>query len=164
MSGLQQLVDVRAGEEQSGLYLTFTIEDEIYGIGIEWVKEIIGFQPIAEIPDLPEHVKGVINLRGTIIPVMDVRLRFGKPAAQYDSRTCIIVVDAGSPIGLIVDRISEVAAIPEDEIAPPPAFNRREGGYIKGLGKGGGEIKRILDLRILLGGGAATLDEGARVR
>jgi purine-binding chemotaxis protein CheW len=165
MSELQQLVDARAGGTQSDLYLTFTIGEEVYGIGIGCVKEIIGLQPIAEIPDLPEHVKGVINLRGSIIPVMDVRLRFGKPTIQYDSRTCIIVVDAaGAQVGLIVDRVSEVAAIPEGEIVPPPAINRREAGYIRGLGKNGSEIKRLLDLEILLGGEAVILNEGAFVQ
>lgn len=151
---MQQLVrtDGRAEQDtQDGLYLTFTIGNEVYGIGIEYVKEIIGIQPIAEIPDLPEHMRGVINLRGTVVPVMDMRLRFRKPALAYDARTCIIVVDIrGNPVGLIVDRVAEVVAIPEREIAAPPEISRREGSYLRGFGKAGGEITRLLDLSILL--------------
>ena len=160
---MQQVVDAEGRGErdtQDDLYLTFTIGSEVYGIGIEFVKEIIGIQSIAEIPDFPEHIRGVINLRGKIIPVMDVRLRFRKPAQGYDARTCIIVVDIlGTSIGLIVDRVAEVVAIPEQEIAPPPEINRREAGYIQGIGKAGGEIKRLLDLRILLSSETAALKQ-----
>lgn len=91
-----------AEEIRDDLYLTFSIGGEVYGIGIDNVREIIGIQPIAVVPEFPEHIKGVINLRGKIIPVMDVRLRFKKMEQPYDSRTCIIVVDiAGTPMGLI---------------------------------------------------------------
>ena len=162
MSEVQQAVNAEALEErdaQNDLYLTFTIGNEVYGIGIEFVKEIIGIQPIAEIPDFPDHIRGVINLRGKIIPVMDVRLRFKKPLQAYDTRTCIIVVDIlSTSIGLIVDRVAEVVVIPEEEIAPPPEINRRDTGIIRGFGKAGGEIKRLLDLSILLS------DETAAVR
>jgi len=151
---LEQTVDSQYQGERDAkddLYLTFTIGSEVYGIGIEFVKEIIGIQPIAEIPDFPEHIRGVINLRGKIIPVMDVRLRFRKPALAYDARTCIIVVDISeTSIGLIVDRVAEVVAIPVQDIAPPPEINRRETSYIRGFGKAAGEIKRLLDLPILL--------------
>jgi purine-binding chemotaxis protein CheW len=167
MLEVQQAADMEDRDErdaQDDLYLTFTIGSEVYGIGIEFVKEIIGIQPIAEIPDFPEHIRGVINLRGKIIPVMDVRLRFRKPMQAYDTRTCIIVVDISSTsIGLIVDRVAEVVAIPAEEIAPPPEINRREAGYIQGFGKAGGEIKRLLDLRILLSDETSALkrkDEG----
>lgn len=160
---MQQIVDPKGSNErdaQDDLYLTFTIGSEVYGIGIEYVKETIGIQPIAEIPDFPEHVRGVINLRGKIIPVMDVRLRFRKPALAYDARTCIIVVDIlDTSIGLIVDRVAEVVAIPAQEIAAPPEINRRETGYIQGFGKAGGEIKRLLDLKILLGDETAALEQ-----
>ena len=136
-------------ELQDDLYLTFSIGDEVFGIGIEYVKEIIGIQPITSVPDFPESIRGVINLRGRIVPVMDVRLRFHKPNLEYDARTCIIVVDiANALIGLIVDRVAEVVAIPE--IAAPPEIGGRETGYIKGFGKIGGEIKLLLDCEILL--------------
>jgi purine-binding chemotaxis protein CheW len=91
---------------------------------------------------------------------MDIRLRFRKPALSYDARTCIIVVDiSGTSIGLIVDRVAEVVAIPEQDIAPPPEINRREAGYIQGFGKAGGEIKRLLDLRILLNDETVALNQ-----
>jgi purine-binding chemotaxis protein CheW len=158
---VQQLMDadsLRTGESRDDLYLTFTIDNEVYGIGIACVKEIIGIQPIAVVPGFPEHIKGVINLRGKIIPVMDMRLRFRKAALEYDSRTCIIVVDvSGASIGLIVDRVSEVAAIPESEIAPPPSINHRGLAYLQGLGKANGEITRLLDLQILLSDEAEAL-------
>jgi purine-binding chemotaxis protein CheW len=139
-------------DTQEGLYLTFFIGEEVFGIGIEYVKEIIGIQPITKIPDFPDHIRGVINLRGKIIPVMDVRLRFKKPEQPYDTRTCIIVVDIFSnSIGLIVDRVDEVVAIPEGDIAAPPEIRGQAGNYIKGFGKVSGEIKLLLDFGVLLG-------------
>ena len=139
-------------DTQEGLYLTFLIGDEVLGIGIEYVKEIIGIQPITKIPEFPDHIKGVINLRGKIIPVMDVRLRFKKTEQPYDTRTCIIVVDIfNNSIGLIVDRVAEVVPIPEGDIAATPEINRQATSYIKGFGKVGGEIKLLLDCCALLG-------------
>ena len=149
-SALAESFDIE--DTQEGLYLTFLIGEEVFGIGIEYVKEIIGVQPITRIPDFPDHIRGVINLRGKIIPVMDVRLRFKKPEQPYDTRTCIIVVDIfHNSIGLIVDRVAEVIAIPEGDIAAPPEINRQAGSYIKGFGKVGGEIKLLLDCGVLLG-------------
>jgi purine-binding chemotaxis protein CheW len=128
-------------DTQEDLYLTFLLGEDTFGIGIGYVKEIIGIMPITAIPEFPDHIRGVINLRGRIIPVMDVRLRFKRPAMEYDSRTCIIVVEIlETSIGLIVDRVAEVVAIPEHEIAAPPEINRREAGYIQGFGKVGNEI------------------------
>ena len=148
------------GEIRDDLYLTFSIGGEVYGIGIDCVKEIIGIQPIAVIPEFPEHIRGVINLRGKIIPVMDVRLRFKMAEQPYDSRTCIIVVDLfGASMGLIVDRVAEVVAIPESEIAPPPKVGQRENGYLRGFGKTGGGITRLLDIEIFLSDTAAALKE-----
>ena len=147
------------GEDtQVDLYLTFSIENEVFGIGIGIVKEIIGIQPITVIPDFPEHIKGVINLRGKIIPVMDIRLRFNKPSQVYDSRTCIIVIEIqGSSIGLIVDRVAEVVAIPEGDIASPPEINKRDCSYIKGFGKVGGGITMLLNCSVLLNDKAESL-------
>ena len=153
---LAESVDIE--DTQEGLYLTFLIGEEVFGIGIEYVKEIIGIQPITKIPEFPDHIKGVINLRGKIIPVMDVRLRFRKLEKPYDTRTCIIVVDIfDNSIGLIVDRVAEVIAIPERDIAAPPEVNRQASGYIKGFGKVGGEIKLLLDCGVLLGDEAEAL-------
>ncbi len=139
-------------DTQKGKYLIFTIGDENYGIEIKYVTEIIGIQNITEVPDMPSHIKGVINLRGKIIPVMDVRLRFGKNVRAYDDRTCIIVIEIDSiTIGLIIDRVSEVVVIPDDMLLPPPnigqGFHHK---YIKGIGKLGEEVKLILDCHKLL--------------
>ena len=82
-------------DTQKGKFLTFSLGNESYGLEIKYVTEIIGIQPITEVPELPEYIRGIINLRGKIIPVMDVRLRFKKPFNEYNERTCIIVIDVG---------------------------------------------------------------------
>ncbi|KUO69899.1 MAG: chemotaxis protein CheW [Clostridia bacterium BRH_c25] len=139
-------------DTQKGKYLTFYLGKEFYGIEIKYVTEIVGMQPITEVPELPEYIRGIINLRGKIIPVMDVRLRFKKPLREYNDRTCIIVVDIRDvAIGLIIDSVSEVMSIPEGDIVPPPGigqgFSNR---YIKGIGKVGSEVKLVLDCDKLL--------------
>ena len=147
-------------EAQDQLYLTFLLGGEVYGIGIDYVREIIGIQPVTPIPEYPVYIRGVINLRGKIIPVMDVRLRFGKPEQPYDARTCIIVVDIfDALVGLIVDRVSEVVAIPDDKIAEPPKINGREAGFLKGLGMVGGSIKLLLDCNVLLADDAKIIQQ-----
>ena len=139
-------------DTQKGRFLTFVLGKETYGIEIKYVTEIIGIQAITEIPELPEYVKGIINLRGKIIPVMDVRLRFKKEPREYNDRTCVIVIDINEiSIGLIVDSVSEVLSIPEHGIVEPPkmntGFNNR---YIKNIGKVGNEVKLLLDCEKLL--------------
>ncbi len=151
MSERPDIMVAETEDTQKDKYLTFSIGNENYGIAIGHVKEIIGIQPITEIPEFPEHMKGIINLRGKIIPVMDVRLRFKKPPQVYNDRTCIIVIDiAEVSIGLIVDRVAEVLSIPESEIAAPPELNKSSSKYIKGFGKVGSEVKLLLDCDILL--------------
>jgi len=137
-------------DSQRDKYLTFLVDTEEYGIAINYVTEIIGLQKITDIPDLPESIKGVINLRGRIIPVMDMRNRFHLPDREYDSRTCVVVVDLdGRTVGLIVDRVSEVHHIPAAQIEPPP---RAKGGchYISGIGKVGDQVKILLEVNSLL--------------
>lgn len=134
-------------DTQKGKYLTFAIANEIYGIEIKYVTEIIGIQKITEIPEVLDYVKGIINLRGKIIPVMDVRLRFKKDQLEYNDRTCIIVVEIKDiSLGLIVDSVSEVISISDTDIVLPPdsstGFNNR---YIKGIGKVGDEVKLLID-------------------
>jgi purine-binding chemotaxis protein CheW len=140
-------------DTQKGKFLTFSLGAEVYGIEIKFVTEIIGMQPITEVPDLPEYVKGIINLRGKIIPVIDVRLRFKKSAAEYNDRTCIVVVDIrGISVGLIVDTVAEVLTIADQDIVPPPQLNN--GSYYqrftKAIGKVGDDVKLILDSDRLL--------------
>lgn len=138
-------------DTQKGRFLTFSIGNDSYGIEIQYVTEIIGIQAITEIPELPEYVKGIINLRGKIIPVMDIRLRFKKEPREYNDRTCIIVVDISNlSIGLIVDSVSEVLTIPEEEIVDPPEMNKCSNRYIKKIGKYGNEVKLLLDCYKLL--------------
>jgi purine-binding chemotaxis protein CheW len=139
-------------DTQKGKFLTFLLGKEAYAIEIRYVTEIIGIQPITEVPELPAYVKGIINLRGKIIPVMDVRLRFKKPPADYNDRTCVIVIDIENlSVGLIVDNVSEVLSIPDENIVPPPELNRgSENKYIKAIGKVENDVKLILDCGKLL--------------
>ncbi|MDF2587654.1 MAG: chemotaxis protein CheW [Anaerocolumna sp.] len=139
-------------DTQKGRYLTFTLEKESYGIEIQYVTEIIGIQAITQVPELPNYVKGIINLRGKIIPVMDIRLRFKKEPIPYNDRTCVIVVDIKNiSIGLIVDSVSEVLTIPEQEVVEPPKMNNGvQNRYIKNIGKVGNEVKLLLDCEKLL--------------
>lgn len=138
-------------DTQKDKFLTFSIGREDYGIEIKFVTEIIGIQTITEIPELPDYVKGIINLRGKIIPVMDVRLRFKKEPLQYNDRTCVIVIDIMDiSIGLIVDSVSEVLSIAEQDIVPPPEINKSSNKYIKGIGKVENEVKLLLDCDKLL--------------
>jgi purine-binding chemotaxis protein CheW len=139
-------------DTQKDRYLTFSICNESYGIEIKYVTEIIGIQAITEIPELPEYVKGIINLRGKIIPVVDVRLRFKKQPNVYNDRTCVIVVDINDIfVGLIVDSVSEVLTIQEQDIVEPPQVNKGfSNRYIKKIGKIGNETKLLLDCEKLL--------------
>lgn len=151
-------------DTQKDKYLTFRIGSEDYGIAIANVTEIIGIQSITEIPEMPDYIKGVINLRGKVIPVMDVRIRFKLKPRDYDERTCIIVVEIdGTSVGLVVDRVNEVADIPEDQVEPPPKSKRKGGGYIQGIGKIGKEVKILLDInKILYEDELETISEAAQ--
>lgn len=139
-------------DTQKGKFLTFSLGREEYGIEIKYVTEIIGLQAITEVPELPDYVKGIINLRGKIIPVIDVRLRFKKEAREYNDRTCTVVVDIKEvSVGLIVDTVAEVLSIAEEEIVPPPQVNsNNQNKYIKGIGKVGISVKLLLDCDKLL--------------
>jgi len=132
-------------DTQKDKFLTFHIENEDYA-------EIIGMQKITEVPDMPKFVKGVINLRGKVIPVMDVRLRFGMSFQKYNERTCIIVADIGeTTVGLIVDKVQEVINIAESQIELPPKLNESESSrFIKGMGKVEDEVKILLDVEMVL--------------
>lgn len=147
---MQELLEVE--DTQKDKFLTFILGNEFYGIEIKYVTEIVGMQPITEVPELPDYIRGIINLRGKIIPVMDVRLRFKKPLREYNDRTCIIVVDIRDiSIGLIIDSVSEVLSIPGEDIVPPPEVNKGHNNrYIKGIGKVGNDVKIILDCDKLL--------------
>ncbi len=152
--GFDAVEEVEIEDTQEGKFLTFTLGKEEYGIEIRNVTEIIGIQNMTDLPDTPPFVKGVINLRGKVIPLIDVRLRFNFEEKEYDDRTCIIVVNIENmSVGLIVDTVSEVIDIPEGNIELPPKVNMKAGSrYIKGLGKVGEEVKILLDTHALLFG------------
>ncbi len=143
---------ITAATMKTGKYLTFTLADEEYGIGILKVKEIIGMMSITSVPRTPDFVKGVINLRGKVIPVIDLRLKFGMDAIAYTDRTCIIVVEIDTDdltiqIGIVVDSVSEVLNIKEEEIEDAPSFGTSlNTEYILGMAKIDSGVKILLDI------------------
>lgn len=138
-------------DTQKNQFLTFWVAEEAYGIEIRYVTEIISIIAITPIPQLPPFIKGIINLRGRIIPVMDMRLKFGMEAIEYNERSCIIVVDIDSlAIGLIVDSVAEVLSIAEEDIVPPPEFAGGNNRYMQGIGKVADGVRLLLDCRRLL--------------
>ena len=113
-------------DSQKGKYLTFNLGQESFGIEIKYVTEIVGLQPIMVVPEVAEYVKGIINLRGRIIPVIDIRLKFKKTPVAYDDRTCIIVIEIrGISCGLIVDQVAEVMDIADDQIVSAAGHQNR---------------------------------------
>jgi purine-binding chemotaxis protein CheW len=147
MAGLGNIVTENFEEDtQKGRFLTFLLGSETYGIDIMYVTEIVGIQPITEVPELPEYIKGIINLRGKIIPVMDARLKFKKEPKEYNDRTCIVVIDiAELSIGIIVDEVSEVLNIAEENIVPSPNIKSSGRKYIKNIGKTDDDVILIID-------------------
>lgn len=138
--------------DRRGKYLTFSLAKEEYGIGILKIKEIIGMMPITSVPRTPEFVKGVINLRGKVIPVIDLRLRFGMQEISYTEHTCIIVVEVAGvagkvQIGIVVDSVSEVLNIKGEDIEETLNFGvNLETEYILGMAKMEGGVKILLDI------------------
>ena len=148
--------------------MTFSLAGEEYGIGILKIKEIIGMMPVTTVPRAPRFVKGVINLRGKVIPVMDLRLKFGMEEMSYTERTCIIVVEIKSQvgtvlIGIVVDSVSEVMNIKESDIEETPTFgDRLDTATILGMAKMNGGVKILLDIdRVLSGEEISVLDKAA---
>jgi len=154
MAELAETMDqaVKAMADREGKYLTFSLAGEEYGIGILKIKEIIGMMPITSVPQTPAFVKGVINLRGQVIPVIDLRLRFGMGEIDYTERTCIIVVEVEAEsglvlIGVVVDSVSEVLNIKGEDIDDTPTFGAKlDTEYILGMAKMEGGVKILLDI------------------
>ncbi len=140
--------NVRQEQEIGGKFLTFFLEDEEYGIEILKVQEIIGMMSVTPVPRTPSFVRGVINLRGNVMPIIDLRLKFGMPAIAQTEETCIIVVRAqGVEMGIIVDKVSEVLDIATEEIDPVPSFGATvDTAYILGIGKAAGNVKLLLHI------------------
>jgi purine-binding chemotaxis protein CheW len=170
MSELEETGD-RSGEstiEREGKYLTFALAGEEYGIGILKIKEIIGMMPVTTVPQTPDFFKGVINLRGKVIPVMDLRLRFGMEDIDYTEWTCIIVVEIERSngtihIGIVVDSVSEVLNVKDEDIEDTPTFGTKlHTEYIFGMAKMEGGVKILLDIdQVLSEGDIALLEKAA---
>lgn len=141
-------------EEHKSKYMTFKSGNEYFGLKIQYVNEIIQIQSITKVPETEDYIKGLINLRGKIIPVIDVRLRFGQEAFEYNDRTCIIVIQVNEMmVGLIVEKIADVVEIKDSDILPPPTISRSEHAgrkYVYGIGKVANTVKLLLDPEKLL--------------
>jgi purine-binding chemotaxis protein CheW len=149
----------------AGKYLTFNLGREEYGVGILQVREIIGLMQITAVPHTPPYIKGVINLRGSVIPVLDLRVKFNMEPQEYTERTCIVVVEVRGEsgvvlVGMIVDSVSEVLNISEAEIEPAPSFGGKEvdSENLLGMAKIKGKIKILLEVDKIIGlSGLASL-------
>lgn len=138
--------------------LTFVLNGGAYGFPIQSVHEVIGLIAVTHIPKTPDYIKGIINLRGKVMPVLDLRLKFGMQESDYDEHTCIIVVSINihgetKTIGVVVDSIAEVVDISPDEVEPPPEYGAKEdSGLLKGIGKFKGKVIMLLDIDAVVGG------------
>jgi purine-binding chemotaxis protein CheW len=143
-------------DSRAGKYLTFALGREEFAIQVLRVREIMGVQEITAVPQTPPYVKGVINLRGKVIPVVDLRLKFGLPEQEYTQRTCIIVVQvehdgATLLMGVVVDEVSEVLTLQSGEIEDTPDFGRGVATpYILGMAKTKGKVKILLDINMVM--------------
>jgi len=142
-------------EDRNGKYLTFSLENETYGIPIQMAKEIIGMQELTHIPKTKEYAKGVMNLRGKIIPVVDLRLKFGMNEKAYSDRTCIIVIEVNQNtgrrlMGIIVDSVTEVRNIQQGELEPPCAGTQIEGNLLLAIAKLKDKVILIIDIEKII--------------
>ena len=132
---------------KAGKYLTFFLAAEAYGVEILKVQEIIGMLPVTRVPRTPHFVKGVINLRGKVIPIVDLRVKFGMEGVDGEESCMIVVQVQGVQLGVVVDRVSEVVAFAESEIAEPPSFGSEvDTDYLLGIAKGAGKVTLLLDI------------------
>ena len=155
---------IAAPPEQQGQYLTFNLCGDMYAIGILHIKEILEYGQLTAVPMMPDFIRGVINLRGAVVPVIDLGSRFGGERSEVTKRTCIVIIEVASEegkqdIGVVVDSVSEVLEISSKEIEPPPAFGARiRADFIEGMGKIGGKFVIILSVSKVL-----SVDEIARL-
>ncbi len=141
-----------SGQTARGKFLTFVLSKEEYGVQIEKVHEIIGLMPITPVPQTPEFIRGIINLRGEVIPVVDLKMKFAMGEAQQTTQACIIVLTLSERrLGIMVDQVSEVLNINQEDIVPPPNFGEgRNTNFILGIGKGNGKVRILLDIETAL--------------
>lgn len=155
-------------DEQKGKYMTFKSGREYFGLKIQCVNEIIQIQSITKVPETQDYIKGLINLRGKVIPVVDVRLRFHQEPIEYNDRTCIIVINVNAMmVGLVVEKIAEVVEIKEEDILPPPTMRQSEQShrkYVYGIGKVGDTVKLLLDPEKLLNEEDLSIAESAAMQ
>lgn len=141
-------------DTQKGKYMIFKSGSEYFGLEIQYVQQIIQYQAVTRIPETEDYIKGLINLRGRIVPVVDVRLRFKQGECEYNDKTCILVINVKSTtVGLVVEQIAEVVDIEEENILPPPTIGRVDKAhnkYVYGIGKVGNTVKLLLDPEKLL--------------
>ncbi|MGE5559420.1 MAG: chemotaxis protein CheW [Bacillota bacterium] len=143
-------------EVKEGKYLVFSLKEEYFGLPITKVKEIIGLMDITHVPKMPAYMKGVINLRGKIIPIMDLQVRFGMEGTQYSERTCIIVTevqiqDIKRLMGIVVDVVVEVANIQSEDIEPPPQYeDKTDMSFLTGIAKGKDKVILLLEIECIL--------------
>lgn len=148
---LETVESANAVDTRGGKYLTFVLAEEEYGLEILKVREIIGVMNITKVPQTPDFVQGVINLRGKVLPVVDLRVKFGLPRVDYDEKTCTIVVDVGLLMGIIVDTVQEVYNIPGSDIEPAPRLGTEvDTSFILGMGKVKEDVKILLDIEKVL--------------
>ena len=146
---------VQAGEKESQ-YLTFLLGGEMYAIGILNIKEIIEYGQVTEVPMMPAFIRGIINLRGRVVPVVNLLARFGKPSSEVNKRTCIVIIEVGAEderqdVGVVVDSVSEVLDIPASEIEPAPSFGAKiRSDFISGMGKVDGKFVVMLSVNKVL--------------
>ncbi|MCL2579012.1 MAG: chemotaxis protein CheW [Oscillospiraceae bacterium] len=147
-----QLLETGEEDTMQNKYLVFLLDSQDFAIPIRHVVDIINVQPITRVPNTPEYVKGITNLRGKVIPIVDVLTRFGKQHMEYNERTCIIVVEyKGASVGMIIDSVSEVVGIDSDHISPPPTFSdSAEAKFIQGIGRTENSVRLILDFLAVL--------------
>ncbi len=145
---MEDIIEELEEDTQKDKYITFKSNNEFFALELKVVDEIIGIQAITAIPETEDYIKGLINLRGKIIPVIDVRIRFKQKPFEYTDRTCIIIISVkGTVVGLIVEAIAEVVNIPSANITPPPSLGQgmSKNKYVYGLGKVGDSVKMLLD-------------------
>jgi len=153
---LAQPPTLRGMEKAPNQFLTFSLGGEVLAMEIQFIREILQYGGITEVPLTPSAVRGVMNLRGAVIPVIDLAVRFGRPSAPVDRHTCIVILDveegeSTTVMGIVVDFVREVLEIPDAEIEPPPAFgNTLRTDFIRGVGKIGGHFVLLLNVERVL--------------
>ena len=153
---IKKETQAKIAQQEEGQYLTFLLGGEMFAVGILGIKEIIEYGSLTTVPMMPNFIRGVINLRGAVVPVVDLSARFGRTASDITRRSCIVIIEAGTDdekqdVGVVVDSVSEVLEIPTSEIEPAPSFGSKiRAEFISGMGKVDGKFVIILDANRVL--------------